>query len=155
VIFDRREVPSDTYVLRAGHSLKLRCHILRFDGVDGMHADDLDHKEPLFDHNARAAARARGQTIACPIAMRMPNAVLTSVVVLILAPILLPLGAVLLIPAAMLIVPVIPVFALVGLATLLVLAARSRQPGTDSAPGSTQALIGTRRPLRQLSPVRN
>jgi len=56
---------SDTHVLRAGHSLKLRCRIHRFDGVDGMRADDLDHKEPLFDSNARAAARERGQTIAC------------------------------------------------------------------------------------------
>jgi predicted membrane chloride channel (bestrophin family) len=84
----------------------------------------------------------------------MPDAVLTSVVVLILAPILFPLGVVLLVPAAMLLVPVIPVFALVGLATLLVLAARSRQPGTDSAPGWTQALIDTRSLLRQLSPLR-
>jgi hypothetical protein len=65
--------------------------------------------------------------------MRMPDAVLASVSALILAAVLFPVGAVLLIPVAMLLMPVIPVFAVVGLATLLMLAGRSKPPGKSSA----------------------
>ena len=56
--------------------------------------------------------------------MRIPDAILASVVGLLLAPVLLPLGAGLLISVAALLVPVIPVLAVVALTTLIVLAAR-------------------------------
>ncbi|HEU4734504.1 MAG TPA: hypothetical protein VFT22_41725 [Kofleriaceae bacterium] len=65
--------------------------------------------------------------------MRLPDAAIASVAALLLAPVLFPLGAVLLMSLAVLLVPVIPVVALVGLATLLVLVARSKHPATDSA----------------------
>jgi len=80
--------------------------------------------------------------------MRMPDAVLTSVVALILAAVLFPLGVVLLIPAAMLLMPVIPVFALVGLATLLVLAAGSKPPGTNRALPGRSRISSTRAAAR-------
>jgi hypothetical protein len=64
--------------------------------------------------------------------MRIPDAILVSVVGLLLVPVLLPLGAALLISVAVVFVPVIPVLAVVALTTLIVLAARRRQRGTAS-----------------------
>jgi hypothetical protein len=65
--------------------------------------------------------------------MRISDTVLASVAALILAPVLLPLGVILLISIAVLVAPAIPALALAGLATLVVLVARSKQTGTDSA----------------------
>lgn len=65
--------------------------------------------------------------------MRIRDVVLASVAALVLAPILFPLGALLLISMAVLFESVIPVFALAALATLLVLAARSKPPAMTSA----------------------
>ena len=86
--------------------------------------------------------------------MRISDAAVASVAALFLAPVLLLLAAVFVIPVALLLVPVISVVVVVGLATLLVLTARSKQPGMDSAPGSDEGAFGRQLPPARVLPAR-